>query len=66
MKIEYYSSYTSLDAEAEEFFSHNPKDKEVGFVMLDSDKLKAIKNDDSIYIDESDIFKTVKNENKNQ
>ena len=66
MKIDYYPEYISLEKEAEEFFSHNPKEKEVAFVMLDSDKLKAIKNDDSIYIDESDIFKTVKNENKNQ
>ena len=64
MKIEYYSSYTSLDAEAEEFFSHNPKDKEVGFVMLDSDKLKLIRDNDSVYIDEDDIFYTVKNKDK--
>ena len=51
-----------LEREAQEYFSHNPKAKEVGFVMLDSDKLKAIRNDDSIYLDEDDIFFTVEND----
>ena len=52
----------NLNAEAQEYFSHNPKEKEVGFVMLDSDKLKAIRSDDSIYLDEDDIFYTVEND----
>ena len=52
----------NLNAEAQEYFSHNPKEKEVGFVMLDSDKLKLIRDNNSVYIDEDDIFYTVKNE----
>ena len=64
MKIEYHQSYISLDAEAEEYFRHNPKETEVGFVMLDSDKLKLIRDNDSVYIDEDDIFYTVKNKDK--
>ena len=54
----------NLNTEAQEYFSHNPKDKEVGFVMLDSDKLKVVRNGDSIYLDEDDIFYTVENKDK--
>ena len=54
----------NLDAEAQEYFSHNPKAKEVGFVMVDSDKLKLIRDNDSVYIDEDDIFYTVENKDR--
>ena len=53
-----------LEREAQEYFSHNPKAKEVGFVMLDTDKLIAVRNGDSIYIDEDDIFYTVENKDR--
>ena len=59
-----YNKECNLDAEAQEYFSHNPKEKEVGFVMLDSDRLKAIRNSDNIYVDKDDIFYTAENEDK--
>ena len=52
----------NLDAEAKEYFSHNPEEKEVGFIMIDSDKLKLIRDNNSVYIDEDDIFYTVEND----
>ena len=52
----------NLNAEAQEYFSHNPEEKEVGFIMIDSDKLKLIRDNNSVYIDEDDIFYTVEND----
>ena len=63
MKVEYHSHYRSLEAEALEYFSHNPKETEVGFVMLNSDELKAIRNSNSIYVDEDNVFYTAENSN---
>ena len=54
----------NLNAEAQEYFSHNPEEKEVAFVMVNSDKLKLIKDNDSVYIDEDDIFYTVENKDR--
>ena len=50
----------SLEAEAQEYFSHNPDETEVAFVMLEGSNLKDVRNDDSIYLNEDDIFYTVK------
>jgi len=49
-----------LDIEAQEYFSHNPDKTEVAFVMLEGSNLKDVRNDDSIYLNEDDIFYTVR------
>jgi len=61
MIIKHDSSFINLKAEARDYFNHNPKDTEVAFIMLTSDKLKDVRNDESIYLDEDDIFCTIYN-----
>ena len=45
-----------LEKEAREYFSHNPQEKSVAFVMLDSYQIKLIENDESIFLTEDDFI----------
>jgi len=40
--------YIEIEKEAGEYFSHNPKEKVIGFAMLDAEQIKQANNGDEI------------------
>jgi len=54
---------TDIVREANEYFSHNPSHKYVGFVMLNQDELTVVSDGDTLYINLDDV--TVVHNNRN-
>ena len=53
--------HINITKEADEYFSHNPNEKVVGFALLNEEQLEQAKNGDEV-TDQIDVLEVVVNE----
>tara|TARA_Y100001951_G_C11137667_1_gene181765 strand:+ start:405 stop:584 length:180 start_codon:yes stop_codon:yes gene_type:complete len=51
----------TIELESRDYFSHNPQDKKIGFILLTEDELESLEKDGEVTIN-SEPFEVVEND----